>query len=209
MKTITNASEILQGLAKLYPDAKCALEHENPYQLLVATVLSAQTTDKRVNTITPELFRRYPNPEMLSQAVPDELESLVRPLGFGARRSKQLLGLAAKLEKEYNGKVPQTRKELKTLPGVGQKTANVVLGNCFNHPAITVDTHVGRLTRRFGWTKETKPDAAERDLEKIIPQPQWTIACHRIIEHGRNVCHSQKPACNTCKIAPYCPQIGV
>ncbi|OKL50634.1 endonuclease III [Boudabousia marimammalium] len=200
-----NAEQILQTLAELYPQASCALDFSNPFELVVATVLSAQTTDVRVNQITPELFGTYPDAQALAEADPEMVEQIVRPLGFQRRRAGQLVSLAQNLVSEYEGEVPATRSELMSLAGVGRKTANVVLGNAFDHPAITVDTHVGRLARRWRWTEETSPLAAERDIAKVIPQPEWTIACHRIILHGRQFCHSRRPDCENCAMKTFCP----
>ncbi|OKL48468.1 endonuclease III [Boudabousia liubingyangii] len=202
-------AELFAELQNLYPNASCALQHEGPFQLLVATVLSAQTTDQRVNQITPALFEKYPDPESLAAGDPEDLLALVKPLGFGNRRSSQLKKLGDALVHEYQGSVPETSKALETLPGVGRKTANVVLGNCFGQPAITVDTHVGRLARRWGWTKETDPKKAELDIQQVLPKETWTKACHQIIDHGRAICHSRQPDCGNCPLWSLCPQIGV
>lgn len=204
-----NAPKILEGLRQLYPDAACALKADSPFQLLVATVLSAQTTDERVNQTTPALFEKFPTPSAMATASEAEVEKIVRPLGFGKRRAGHLVALAQRIESEYSGCVPADPDKMQTLSGVGRKTANVVMGNSFGQPAITVDTHVGRLARRFGWTQHTDPAKAEIDIQRAIPQPEWTITCHRIIDHGRQVCHSRKPDCDNCALAPYCPKIGV
>lgn len=196
-------------LQEAYPDARCALDHRDAFELLVATVLSAQTTDERVNTITPELFERWPDPAALAAADPDEVRAVVRPLGFQARRAEQLVGLAAALVRDHDGEVPADREALVALPGVGRKTAHVVLGNAFGVPAITVDTHVGRLARRLGLSRASSPLAVERDLARELPEQDWTYACHRLIAHGRAVCTSRAPACGSCPLSGHCPRIGV
>lgn len=202
-------SEILGRLATLYPDATTDLDHSNPFELLVATILSAQTTDERVNQVTPELFARFPDPAALAQATQDELEAILRPLGFHRAKAKSLRGLGRALLEDHDGDIPRTGRELVKLPGVGRKTANVVLGNAFGIPGITVDTHVGRLTRRWGWTTETSPVKVERDLMEIMPEENWTIDCHRIIYHGRRVCHARSPECGACILADVCPSAQV
>lgn len=202
-------SEILGRLATLHPDATTDLDHSKPFELLVATILSAQTTDERVNQVTPELFARFPDPAALAQATQDELEAILRPLGFHRAKAKSLRGLGRALLEDHDGDIPRTGRELVKLPGVGRKTANVVLGNAFGIPGITVDTHVGRLTRRWGWTTETSPVKAERDLMEIMPEENWTIDCHRIIYHGRRVCHARSPECGACILADVCPSAQV
>lgn len=199
------AARILERLAALYPDAACSLNFANPFELLVATVLSAQTTDARVNAVTPELFSRFPTPAAMATADPRELEAILRPLGFYRAKTKSCLGLAASLCENYGGDVPETLRDLVTLPGVGRKTANVVLGDAFGIPGITVDTHVGRLARRWAWTRHEDPVGAEVDIASLVPEEDWTIACHRIIYHGRQVCRSRKPECPSCPIADLCP----
>ena len=199
------AERICERLAELYPDATCALNFRNPFELLVATVLSAQTTDVRVNSVTPTLFGEFPDPEAMAGADRERLEEILRPLGFYRAKAKSCQRLAALLCDRFGGEVPRTLEELVTLQGVGRKTANVVLGNAFDTPGITVDTHVGRLSRRWGWTREEDPVKAEMDLAKILPQPDWTIICHRVIYHGRQVCHSRKPDCLACPMADLCP----
>ncbi len=189
----------------MYPDATCALDFRNPFELLVATVLSAQTTDVRVNSVTPTLFAAYPDPEAMAGAAREHLEEILRPLGFYRAKAKSCQRLAAALCSDFGGEVPRTLEELVTLTGVGRKTANVVLGNAFDTPGITVDTHVGRLSRRWGWTRNEDPVKVEMDLAKILPQPDWTLICHRIIYHGRQVCHSRKPECLACPLADLCP----
>lgn len=196
-------------LARLYPDASCALVHKNPYELLVATILSAQTTDERVNTVTPELFEKYPTPLAMAQADVEDIARIVRPLGFQNRRSKQLQKMAQGLVEKFDSQVPSGRADLESLPGVGRKTAHVIMGNAFGIPAITVDTHVGRLAKRLGWTTGGTPLAIEKDIAKALPDEDWTILCHRLIEHGRGVCHSQNPECANCALADLCPSAEV
>ncbi|MFP7696418.1 endonuclease III [Trueperella sp. LYQ143] len=200
-----NVEPICDQLAKLYPDARCSLTHRNAFELLVATVLSAQTTDERVNSVTGELFERYPDAQTLAGATIGDLQRILRPLGFFRAKADSLSRLSRSLVHDFGGDVPQTLEELVTLAGVGRKTANVVLGNAFNTPGITVDTHVGRLSRRWGWTKETNAEKAERDLMDILPKDQWTVLCHRIIAHGRAICHARGPQCGICPIASLCP----
>ncbi|MEW6945142.1 endonuclease III [Trueperella pyogenes] len=198
-------AEILARLAREYPDAECALNFTNPFELLVATILSAQTTDARVNQITPQLFARFPDPVALAGATLSELEEILHPLGFFRAKARSLSGVGRALVEVHDGVVPRTLEELVALPGVGRKTANVVLGNAFGIPGITVDTHVGRLTRRWGWTKQTDPVKAERELMDVMPWEEWTMDCHRIIFHGRQVCHSRRPECGACVLADVCP----
>lgn len=199
------AAVLTAKLAELYPDSRCGLTFRNPFELLVATVLSAQTTDARVNSVTPTLFERFPNPPALASASREELESILHPLGFFRAKARSCQGLGAALCDEFGGEVPQSLDELVRLPGVGRKTANVVLGNAFGIPGITVDTHVGRLSRRWGWTRHTDPTKAEAELAKLLPPEQWTLICHRVIDHGRAVCHSRRPECKTCPLADICP----
>ncbi|WP_461176257.1 endonuclease III [Trueperella pyogenes] len=198
-------AEILARLAREYPDAGCALNFTNPFELLVATILSAQTTDARVNQVTPQLFARFPDPVALAEATLSELEEILHPLGFFRAKARSLSGVGRALVEVHDGVVPRTLEELVALPGVGRKTANVVLGNAFGVPGITVDTHVGRLTRRWGWTKQTDPVKAERELMDVMPREEWTMDCHRIIFHGRQVCHSRRPECGACVLADVCP----
>lgn len=199
------AAALVDRLAQVYPDSSCALTFSNPFELLVATVLSAQTTDARVNSVTPELFGRFPDPEAMAGASLDELEQILHPLGFFRAKARSCQSLGAALCERFGGEVPRTLEELVTLPGVGRKTANVVLGNVFDTPGITVDTHVGRLARRWSWTRQEDPVKAEMELAKLLPQPQWTLICHRVIDHGRAVCHSRKPECLSCPLADLCP----
>ena len=195
-------------LGELYPDAHCELDFTSPFELLVATVLSAQTTDVRVNTVTPTLFAKYPTPGDLAAADPQDVESIIQSTGFFRAKTKSIMGLALAIEERFGGEVPGRMKDLVTLPGVGRKTANVVLGNAFDVPGITVDTHFGRLVRRFGWTTETEPDKVEAEVGALIPRKDWTILSHRVIWHGRRRCHSRRPACGVCPLARWCPSYG-
>ena len=201
--------KILEGLETLYPDAHCALHFENPLQLLVATILSAQCTDVRVNLVTPALFARYPKAQDYADAQPSELETMIASTGFFRNKSKNIIECCRKIVANHAGEVPSTLDELVQLPGVGRKTANVVLGNAFDVPGITVDTHVGRLSRRLGLSQREDPVKVEQDLMGLIPQPEWTIFSHRMIFHGRQVCMARKPLCFSCSLAKLCPKIGV
>jgi endonuclease III len=195
-------------LAAHYPDARCELDFATPLQLLVATVLSAQTTDRRVNGVTPVLFARYPDAAALAAADRTELEELLRPTGFFRAKADSLLRLAAALVAEHDGQVPRRLEDLVRLPGVGRKTANVVLGNAFGVPGITVDTHVGRVSRRLGWTDEEDPVRAEHAIGALFPRRDWTMLSHRLIFHGRRTCHARRPACGACPVARDCPSSG-
>jgi endonuclease III len=197
-----------RALAERYPDAHCELDFENPYQLLVATVLSAQTTDVRVNGVTPVLFGRYPTPADLAAADRAELEAIIQPTGFFRAKSDALLKLGAALVERFDGEVPGRMKDLVTLPGVGRKTANVVLGNAFGVPGITVDTHFGRLVRRFGWTSEEDAVKVEHAVGALVPRREWTQLSHTLIFHGRRTCHARRPACGACPVARWCPAYG-
>ena len=199
------APEINRRLAQEYPDARCALDYDSPLQLLIATVLSAQCTDERVNSVTPELFSRYPEAADYAAAQRSELERILRPLGFQRAKAGHLLGIGEKLVADYAGEVPRTVKELTSLPGVGRKTALVVLGNAFGIPGLTVDTHFGRLMQRLGLTGETTPLKIERDIAKLLPEEEWTMFSHRVIFHGRQVCHARTPECGACVLRNMCP----
>lgn len=205
---VRRARRIHRLLAARYPDAHCELDFADPFQLLVATVLSAQTTDVRVNQVTPTLFDRYPDARALAAADRSELEDLIRPTGFFRAKSESLLKLGARLVEDFDGEVPNRLEDLVTLPGVGRKTANVVLGNAFGIPGITVDTHVGRLARRFGWTEETDPVVVEQALAGLFDKRDWTMLSHRLIFHGRRTCHARRPACGACPVARDCPSYG-
>ncbi|MEV0121245.1 endonuclease III [Streptomyces sp. NPDC050703] len=205
---VRRARRINRELAEVYSYAHPELDFENPFELLVATVLSAQTTDLRVNQTTPRLFARYPTPEDLAAAVPEEVEELIRPTGFFRAKTKSIMGLAKALTEDFGGEVPGRVEDLVKLPGVGRKTAFVVLGNAFGVPGITVDTHFGRLVRRWRWTDETDPEKVEAAVGALFPKSEWTMLSHRVIFHGRRICHSRKPACGACPIAPLCPSYG-
>jgi endonuclease-3 len=203
------AGAIVRGLAKLYPDAHCALHYRNPLELLVATILSAQCTDVRVNMVTPALFARYPDAAAFAAADPAELERAIQSTGFFRNKARNIIACCKEIVARFGGQVPGTMDELVPLPGIGRKTANVVLGNAFQVPGITVDTHVGRLSRRMGLTEETDPEKVERDLMALIPKKEWTMFSHRMIFHGRQVCFARKPSCETCTLKRVCPRIGV
>ncbi|WP_341874016.1 endonuclease III [Streptomyces brevispora] len=205
---VRRARRINRELAELYPYAHPELDFRNPFELLVATVLSAQTTDLRVNQTTPALFAAYPTPEDMAAAVPEEMEEIIRPTGFFRAKTKSLLGLSAALRDNFGGEVPGRLEDLVTLPGVGRKTANVVLGNAFGVPGITVDTHFGRLVRRWKWTEQEDPEKVEEEIAAIFPKSEWTMLSHRVVFHGRRICHARKPACGACPIAPLCPSYG-
>ena len=202
------ARRISRELALTYPDAHCELDFANPLQLLVATILSAQTTDVRVNQVTPVLFARYHTAADFAGADRAEMESIVASTGFFRAKTNSLLGMAQALCERYGGEVPSRLEDLVTLPGVGRKTANVVLGNAFGVPGITVDTHFGRLSRRFGWTTEEDPVKVEHAVGALIPKKEWTDLSHRMIWHGRRICFARKPACGACPLAPLCPAYG-
>jgi endonuclease-3 len=200
---------ILHVLAELYPDAHCALHHDNPLQLLIATILSAQCTDVRVNIVTPALFACYPDARAFAEADVGELEKAIQSTGFFRNKARNIKACCAILVRDHHGQVPATMEELVTLPGVGRKTANVILGNAFGVPGITVDTHVGRLSRRLGLTKADDPVKVEQDLMAIVPRKDWTMFSHRLIFHGRQVCFARNPNCPGCALAKVCPKIGV
>jgi endonuclease-3 len=208
-ETRKEARAVYRILSKTYPEIRCELDFKNPLELIVATVLSAQCTDKRVNTITPALFRKYKTAKAYAGADIHQLEELVFQTGFYRAKARHIKGIGIKLVEEFNGEVPSTLEELITLPGVGRKTANVVLGHAFDIPGITVDTHFGRLSRRFGWTKEMDPVKVERIVGELIPQKEWTNLSQRMIWHGRRICHSRKPACGACPVAKICPSVGI
>jgi endonuclease-3 len=196
---------ILKGLDRLYPDARCSLDFKNPLQLLVATILSAQCTDERVNMVTPALFARYPQAVDYASAEPEELMDLIRSTGFFRNKAKSIQGMARALVDNHGGRVPADLEALVKLPGVGRKTANVVLGSAFGLPGITVDTHLGRVCLRLGLTDETDPVKAELALMEVIPKERWTKFSHQVIWHGRRLCHARKPECPKCPLLPHCP----
>ncbi|HUA01623.1 MAG TPA: endonuclease III [Candidatus Aquilonibacter sp.] len=196
---------ILKGLDEAYPAATCALHHKNPFQLLIATILSAQCTDERVNQVTAKLFPKYPDPKAFAYADPKELEQEIRPTGFFRNKTKSVMGASKKIIEEFHGEVPRTMEELLTLPGVARKTANVVLGTAFGIASgVVVDTHVRRLSLRLDLTKNTDPKKIEQDLMKIIPQDRWILFSHQMIWHGRRVCQARKPRCMECDLERLC-----
>jgi len=203
------AKLIYRQLSKNYPNVRCELDYKNAFQLLVATVLSAQCTDKRVNQTTPALFKKYPNPQKMAKADLRDIQKLVKSTGFFRAKAKNIKGLSNKIMEDFDGKVPSNLEDLITLPGVGRKTANVVLGHAFGIPGITVDTHFGRLSRRFGWSKQSNPVKVEFEVGELIPEKEWTNLSQRMIWHGRRVCHSRKPACGACALAKLCPSYGI
>ena len=208
MSLVRRARRVDRVLAQTYPDARCELDFDNPFELLVVTVLSAQTTDKRVNAVRPRLFAAYPDPPAMAAADRSALEGIIGPLGFFRAKTESLLKLSAALVERYDGEVPPRLDDLVTLPGVGRKTANVVLGNAFGVPGITVDTHFGRLARRFGWTAETDAVKVEHEVGALFPRRDWTMLSHHLIWHGRRCCHARNPACGACPLARVCPAYG-
>ncbi len=205
---VRRARRINRELALLYPDAHTELNFGSPLELLVATILSAQTTDKRVNMVTPILFARYRTAADYAAADRAEMEKIIQSTGFFRAKTNSLIGLGQALCERFGGEVPGNLRDLVTLPGVGRKTANVVLGNAFGVPGITVDTHFARLARRFGWTASTDPDKIEQEVGALFPKSEWTMLSHRLIWHGRRVCHARKPACGACGVGRLCPSFG-
>ena len=203
-------AEIAARLAERWPDAVVELDHQNAYQLLVATILAAQSTDKLINTVTPALFARYPDPRALAAAEPSELEAMIFSTGFYRMKAKHLIGMARAVTERHGGVVPDTMEALVELPGVARKTANVVLGSAFSkNEGVVVDTHVSRLAPRLGLTRQSDPAGIEQDLMRLVPRDQWSIFAHRLIWHGRRVCHARKPDCEHCTLAPLCPSAGL
>jgi len=197
---------ILPLLKKMYPQAKCSLDYKNPFQLIIATILSAQCTDERVNKVTPELFKKYPNAKALAAAPQDALEKDIQSTGFFRNKAKSLRGMAEAIVEKHGGQVPRTMEELTHLPGVGRKTANVVLGNAFDIAVgVVVDTHVARVSARLALTKQTDPVKIEQDLMQIVPREDWTLFSHLLIHHGREICQARKPKCSICPLLPHCP----
>ena len=208
--TPERAREIYDRLAEHYPDAKCALDYRTPYQLLVATILSAQCTDKRVNMVTPALFKRYRTPAAMADANPEELEEMIKSTGFYRNKTKSLVGMSKALVERHRGRVPEELDALVKLPGVGRKTANVVLGNAFDlNEGVVVDTHVARLSQRLGFTRHTDPVKIEQDLMRLFPSERWTMLAHLLIEHGRRICVARKPRCESCFLNDVCPSSRV
>lgn len=205
---VRRARRVDRILAQTYPDAHCELDFSTPLELTVATILSAQCTDVRVNLTTPKVFARYPDAAAYAAADRAELEDLIRSTGFFRNKANSLIGLGQALCERFGGQVPGRLDDLVTLPGVGRKTANVILGNAFGVPGITVDTHVGRLARRLGWTEQTDPEQVETDLMALFVRRDWTMVSHRLIFHGRRCCHAKKPACGACPVAALCPSYG-
>jgi endonuclease III len=205
---VRRARKINRILADLYPDAHTELNFTTPLELLVATILSAQTTDKGVNLVTPIVFATYPTAADYAAADRSELEKIIQPTGFFRAKTTSLIGLGQALCDRFGGEVPGRLADLVTLPGVGRKTANVVLGNAFGVPGITVDTHFGRLARRFGWTTQQDPEKAEQEVGALFPKSEWTMLSHRLIWHGRRVCHARRPACGACGVGRLCPSFG-
>ena len=206
---VRRARRINRELAEMYPDVRTELNFSTPLELLVATILSAQTTDKLVNQVTPVLFSRYRTAADYASADRAELEKIIQATGFFRAKASSLIGLGQALCDRYGGEVPGKQKDLVTLPGVGRKTANVVLGDAFGVPGITVDTHFGRLARRFGWTAQEDPVKVEQEVGELFPRKEWTLLSHRLIWHGRRVCHSRRPACGACGIGRLCPSFGL
>lgn len=204
------AETVYDLLQEEYPDAHCELDFENPFQLSVATILSAQTTDERVNMVTPELFETYPDAEALAGARQEDVEEIVRSTGFFRNKARNIIGFAEGVVDDHGGEVPRTMEELHALPGVGRKTANVILGNAFGiDEGVVVDTHVKRLSNRLGFTRETSPVKVERDLMELFPRERWTLLSHLLIWHGRRVCDARKPECEACVVAHLCPSSRV
>jgi len=209
MKKSEQALQLLQALEDLYPEAHCALLYQNPWQLLVATILSAQCTDKRVNIVTATLFKRLPGPEQLAAASQAEVEEIIRTTGFFRNKAKNLISCANQVLLRHQGEVPADLDALVALSGVGRKTANVVLGNAYQIPGMVVDTHVKRLARRFGWTKSDNPEQIEKELSRLLPKARWTQSSHTLIAHGRALCKAPVPYCSTCPVIELCPRRGV
>ena len=209
MTKAQRAAHLSRRLDELYPETPVPLDHKDPFTLLVAVLLSAQCTDVRVNQVTPVLFARYTDAAAYAGADRAELEKIIQATGFFRAKASSLIGLGQALCDRYGGEVPGKQKDLVTLPGVGRKTANVVLGDAFGVPGITVDTHFGRLARRFGWTTQEDPVKVEQEVGELFPRKEWTLLSHRLIWHGRRVCHSRRPACGACGIGRLCPSFGL
>jgi endonuclease-3 len=203
------AARIAALLAETYPDATCELDFETPWQLLVATILSAQCTDKMVNQVTPALFERYPDPAALAKSPQRRVEQLIRRTGFYAQKAKAIRSAAKRVAEEFHGEVPKTLDQLTTLQGVGRKTASVVIGTAYGEPAVFVDTHVKRLMFRLGLTKSDKPEVIEAEIKGLLPSDGWVAFCHRVIHHGRRICFARSPRCDVCPLQIACPRVGV
>jgi len=209
-ETAERAMQVARVLAKHYGDAECALIHENPFQLTVATILSAQCTDERVNAVTPKLFKRFPTAEKLAKGTQEEVEKIIHSLGFFRAKATNLRGMATAIVEKHGGKLPETLEELTALPGVGRKTANVVLGTAFGIPSgVVVDTHVRRITNLLGLTKNSSPEKIEVDLQKLLPPEEWITFSHRLIHHGRRICIARRPNCLECPLLSLCPRVGL
>ncbi len=209
MKLRETAVKALDILAKEHPEARVTLDFKNPLELLVATILAAQCTDERVNRVTRDLFRKYRTAADYARADQNKFEEEIRSTGFFRNKAKNIILCARKIDSQFNGRAPQTLEELTSLPGVGRKTANILLGNAFGKQAIAVDTHVKRVTRRLGWAKSEDPDKIEFELMEIVPPERWTLAGHQLVFHGRKICMAKKPQCPVCPVAKFCPKIGV
>jgi endonuclease-3 len=209
MKKVDTAVKVLDILQKEFPDARVTLDFKDPLQLLIATILAAQCTDERVNQVTKDLFKKYREASDYGRADLKALEGEIRSTGFFRNKAKSIIGCGQGLVEKFNGKVPRTLEELTSLPGVGRKTANIILGNAFGQQAIAVDTHVKRVTHRLGWAKSDDPDKIEFELMEVIPQNRWTLGCHQIVFHGRRVCMAKNPQCPACPVAKLCPKIDV
>ena len=205
----SRAGRIAARLEEAYPDATCELDFANPWQLLVATILSAQCTDKMVNQVTPALFEQFPDPPSLARATQAKIERMIRKTGFYSQKARAIRACAKHVSERFGGRVPQTMEELTSLQGVGRKTASVVLGTAFGEPAVFVDTHVKRLTYRLGLTRAKDPNEIEGDVRRLIPEKEWTAFCHRLIHHGRRVCFARNPRCESCPLGSVCPRIGL
>jgi endonuclease-3 len=209
MKLTETAVKVLDILRKQYPDARVTLDFKDPLQLLIATILAAQCTDERVNVVTKDLFKKYHRAADFAKADLRNLEEEIRPTGFYHNKAKSVIACCQMIVNKFNGQVPQTLAELTSLSGVGRKTANIILGNAYGQQAIAVDTHVRRVTHRLGWAKSDHPDKIEFELMEVIPPERWTMACHQLVFHGREVCMAKNPQCPTCPVAKLCPKIGV
>ena len=209
MKKADTAAQVLDILKKEYPDARVTLNFQNPLQLLIATILAAQCTDERVNLVTKNLFKKYRTAADFARADLHTLEEEIRSTGFFHNKAKNIIRCCQDIVKKFNGEVPRRLDDLTSLAGVGRKTANIILGNAFGQQAIAVDTHVKRVTHRLGWAKSDDPDKIEFELMKVIPEERWTLACHQLVFHGRNVCMAKKPQCSLCHVAGLCPKVGV
>ncbi|SMC24600.1 DNA-(apurinic or apyrimidinic site) lyase /endonuclease III [Desulfacinum hydrothermale DSM 13146] len=208
MELRQKAQAVQDRLKAAYPDARCTLEHNSPFQLMIATILSAQCTDERVNAVTPALFRRFPDPERFAQAPIQEIENAIRPVGLYRNKAKNIQGLCRILMERHGGRVPESLEELVRLPGIGRKTANVILGNAFGVPGLAVDTHVARVSRRLGLTGHKDPVRIERDLTRLFPQKSWVSLSHQLIRHGRALCHARRPLCDPCPLQDLCADYG-